>query len=815
MSNNNHYDTIYENCKRYFDGNELAASVIVTKYLLKDKDGNFLETDPSQLIQRIANELHRIEQNYPNSIALEEIVKALDHFKYIVPQGSPLFGIGNHLHVTSIANCFVIDSPIDSYGGIFKQDQELAQIMKRRGGVGIDLSTLRPHGSSVNNAARTSDGVACFMERFSNTTKEVAQNGRRGALLISISCLHPDVLDFIEIKRNLDKVNSANVSVKWTDEFLKAVEEDKEITLRFPVDIDPKNATTTKVVRAKDVWTKFVEAAHTSAEPGCLFWDTAKTQSITDCYSNDGFGSISTNPCAELFLSAYSECLLMSLNFSSFVKNEFQDNASFDYDSFNKYVRMIVRLIDDAVDLEMEKIELIIKKIKTDPEPEEIKNVELNLWKKILDICKKGRRVGIGTTGLADMLAKLNIKYASDKALAKVEKVFKKFHETIYDESCNLAKERGKFEVWDWEKEKDSHYIKILPKELQAKIKEHGRRNISNTTCPPTGSVSNLTMTSSGIEPVFMLSYKRNKKLTEDEITQGISPSYVDYSGIKWISFEVEHPGLQQWKQVHPKKSIEHSPYHGCTANDLNWKNRIKMQGLIQKYIDNSISVTVNLPKETSVEDVSKMYLFAWKEKCKGLTIYREGSRKGVLEKKEDVLNKRPNVLPCNIHYSTIDGKEWIFFVGLVNDQPYEIFGGKREKVEIPKKYKSGWLVKEGKNDKGQNTYNLHVGSLEKSDDRLVVNDVNNIFSTHLGSYTRIISMMLRHRLPIQVICEQLKKDTYVTIGTFESAISRVLMKYIKHGTSSDEVCPNCKMAKLIYQEGCMHCPQCLTSRCG
>ena len=1234
---NDEYCSTYDRCREYLGGDDLAANVVVNKYLMKDKDGNFLETDPSQMIDRIASEFHRIEGKYPNPAGKDEIIAALDHFRYIVPHGSPLFGIGNNSQITSIANCFVIDSPVDSYGGIFKQDQELAQVGKRRGGTGMDISTIRPRGTSVNNAAMTSDGISCFMERFSSTTKEVAQciegnqlvltlrglvairdvttsdqvwtkvgwvpvrdvlknrkvvhqltshngysiktsddhvfmtydgknlnekplkeisitddkvvmlvgnnvqkpyinlenvpyerkdggingmgrsggnsgrlnasvilpkvlneelayilgysygdgtvefdrfdepkllefacahshpdiqhklceniknvfgidasirlgdgkmnrvtigskvvchflhqngllkqkstvlefpsliinssssvqgafisgyfdadgyasgkkkgycfagtcwafldqvrtillangilcklqieyrgdkgwhdlysvyvvgkysqrmlmdflshsvkvkkcghiskrdcwitpytpknlsisynnynylcgnlnmscgaytkyavdhpmpqmlvldsvksivecevadtydlvldtehlfwcqgfyvhnSGRRGALLLSIDCRHPDILDFINAKKNLTKVTGANISVKWTDEFLCAVESDGDFTLRFPVDAQVDKATMSKVVKAKDIWNAFIEATHASAEPGCLFWDTIKNQSIADCYADVGFDSISTNPCGELILQKYGSCILMSMNLASFVKNEYLDSAEFNYKLFEKHVRLMVRLIDDMVDLEMEKVESIIAKIKNDPEPDEIKSTELNMWLKIMDAYRNGRRVGIGIIGLADMLAKLGIKYASEKSFPKVERVFRRFHETVYDESANLAAERGKFGVFDWNKEKDSHYIKMLPRETQDKIRKHGRRNISSTTCPPTGSISILTRTSSGIEPVFMLSYRRNKKITQAEIDKGVKEDYTDADGIKWVSFDVEHYGLKQWKDANPGKTTEESPYFGCTANDIKWQDRIKLQGIIQKYIDNSISVTTNLPSTTTVDEVGQMYMMAWKNRCKGFTIYREGSRRGVLEKKVEAppvlaVEKRPKALPCNLHYSTISGNEWVFFVGLHENRPYEIFGGKKDKIEIPKKHKTGWLVKEGKGSDGIRIYSLYIGSLENSDERMIISDVGNVFSPGAGSYTRIISTMLRHSVPIKVIIEQLYKDAKADFFSFERGICRVLKKYVSDGEKVDDVCTKCNSTgTLQYRDGCVICIQCGDSKC-
>lgn len=811
---------IFEKCKEYFNGDDLAASVIINKYLLKDSDGNFIEKSPESLIKRISSEFSRIEKKYPNSLSEEEIFEALNHFKYIIPQGSPLFGIGNEYQTVSIANCFVVDRPADSYGGILNQDQELAQIMKRRGGVGIDISTIRPKGSVVNNAARTSDGITCFMERFSNTTKEVAQGGRRGALLISIDCRHPNLEEFITVKNDLTRVTGANISIKWSDEFLKCVEEDKEYVLRYPVDSTIEEAKITKTIKAKEIWEKFVIAAHTSAEPGCLYWDKMVTQSLGDCYP--GFETISTNPCSEIGMSAYSSCILMAMNLTGFVDNPFTNKAIFNKTKFKKYLGIASRLIDDMIDLELEKCDKIIKKIINDPESNEIKLVELKLWEKIKKTYIDGRRVGLGFTGLADTLAMLGLKYASPKSLEQIEEIMKNFHFTLSENQAILAKERGSFSVWDWKKESNCHYNKILPKRISDLIQQNGRRNISFSTCAPAGSISLLAQISSGIEPVFMLEYKRNRKLSQEEIDQGIKEEYIDPDGIKWTSCKVFHPGLKQWKQINPKKSIEKSPYFGCTASELNWKDRVKLQGLIQQYITHSISSTCNLPKNVSEEEVSDLYLTAWKEGCKGITIYRDGSRKGVLESNKDKEHSifettapfREKSLPCDIHYSTIQGNNWIFFVGLFNGRPYEIFGGQRTKIEIPKKYKTGWILKNGRDENGRRTYSLYLGTLEESDERLIIKDIASEFSPDVGSYTRIISTMLRHGVPIKIICEQLYKDSGNEWTTFEKGCARVLKKYIKDGEKAGGICENCKSDSLQYRDGCVICVSCGASKC-
>jgi ribonucleoside-diphosphate reductase alpha chain len=753
----------------------------------------------------------------------------MEGFSKIVPQGSPLFGIGNNQQIVSVGNCFVVGQPVDSYGGILQKDQQLAQIMKRRGGVGIDISTIRPRGTIVRNSARSSDGITCFMERYSNTTKEVAQNGRRGALMISLDSRHPDLEKFIDIKRDKTKVTGANISIKWHDDVMDAIKNDEEYILRYPVDAPIEKAQTIKKVKIKDIWDKFVEANWESAEPGCLFWDTIKTQSISDCYSDLGFGTISTNPCGEVTLSEYGACILMLVNLSSFVDNPYTKVASFNNEKFEKYMRLATRLVDDMIDLELEKVEQILSKIENDPEKDDIKYEEYTLWKNIHDTYTRGRRTGLGVTALGDMLASLNIKYSSEEALNVVEDVFKKFHFYTYDENAELAKERGSFPIWDWDREKDSHYIKILPVETQEKIKKHGRRNIASNTCAPAGSVSILTQTTSGIEPVFMRSYNRNRKMTSEEIDSGMKEEYTDSDGIKWTSYSVYHQGLSKWKEVNPDKDVIDSPYMDSEAGELDWRYRVKLQGIVQKYIDHSISSTVNLPTDISKEEVSELYMLGHEHRCKGVTIYRDGSRMGVLtsseEKKEDDkikenhAPKREIILPCDIHYSNIKNIEtgktdnWIFMVGLLNGRPYEIFGGMRNNIEIPKKYKEGWIAKNGKNENGIRTYELYLGSCEESDERMVIKDIASEFSTSASSYTRIISTMLRHGVPIKIVCEQLQKDSTSDMWTFEKGVMRVLKKYIQDGESASGDCESCG-GELQYRDGCVICKDCGWSKC-
>jgi ribonucleoside-diphosphate reductase alpha chain len=824
--------TVKENCLEYFNGDELATSVVMNKYLLKNDVGEFLECGPDDMLRnRITKEFSRIENNYQNSLSEETIYESFKDFKYIVPQGSPLFGIGNNEQIVSVGNCFVVGQPTDSYGGILQKDQQLAQIMKRRGGVGVDISTIRPTGTKVKNAARTSDGISCFMERYSNTTKEVAQNGRRGALMISIDSRHPDLDKFIDIKRDKTRVTGANISIKWHDDVLAKIKEDGEYTLRYPVESSVEDAQVTKTVKIKELWDKFIESNWESAEPGCFFWDTITSQSISDCYAEKGFKTITSNPCGEILMSAYNSCILMLVNLKSFVDNPFTDNARINWKKFEKHMRIATRLIDDMIDLELEKVDQIISKIKTDPEDEDVKSEELSLWEKIKYYYEQGRRTGLGVTALGDMLASLGIQYGSDEALKITEKVFKKFHLYTYDENAELAKERGAFPAWDWELEKDSHYIKILPKETQEKIKKYGRRNIASNTCAPAGSVSILTQTTSGIEPLFMRSYNRNRKMTTEEINSGMKEAYTDSDGIKWTSYEVFHHGLEEWKQLNPNVPIEESPYANSEAGELDWRFRVKLQGIVQKYIDHSISSTTNLHKDISKEEVSELYMLAHENKCKGITIYRDGSRMGVLTSKEETNEeekvivdnhapKREQVLPCEIHYSNIKNIEsgevdqWIFMVGVLEGRPYEIFGGKRTNIEIPKKYKNGWIVKNGRNENGIRTYDLYLGTLEESDERMIIKDIANEFSTSASSYTRIISTLLRHGVPIKTICEQLHKDSGSDMWTFEKAVSRTIKKYIKDGEKANGTCPSCGHGELQYRDGCVICPSCGDGKC-
>lgn len=1215
-----------KNCIDYFGGDELAGSVCANKYLLRDRDGNFMESNPVDIFKRVGAEFARIEALYPNPLSYEEILASLNGFKKIIPQGSPLAGIGNNYQVTSLSNCFLLKSPRDSYSGIMRTDEEIASVCKRRGGFGVNMSSLRPSGASVNNAAKTSDGVPCFMNRYSNSIKEIAQciakgqmvltsaglrkiedvnigdsvwtkigwvrvinvlknkklitemttkkgykirtskdhillstdennivekimgdfvsgdsvvlipgervempyvdltikeyergdggrfgnrlnrkvtlpivleeklayilgysygdgsveydkygdpkllsmacghkypqienrivsycedifkitptikpgdgklnkveihnkvimshlknngimkglsyemvfpqkilnsgwkvqaafiagyfdadgyasgskvgysfasvnlsfltcikrilmsngiitgyavenreikkwrnlhkinvtggffqsrfidflqgfsvkvniknyissmdfcptpylaknlniqynkfnyingqerlscsayeryssefkklpnilvldqvlkieelnisedtydlcleeenlfwcegfyvhnSGRRAAGMLILDCKHPDIIEFIKIKRDLTKVTGANISVMWHDDMISQIKSNGKYTLRFPVDASIEDAKYTKEVNAKEVWDLFVESNWLSAEPGYLNGERITSQSLSDCYADVGFKTMGTNPCGEIPLSENNSCILIAINLTGFINHPFTTEASMDWKEFIKQVRIGSRLIDDLIELEIEKIDKIIEKIKSDPEDEDLKRNELNLWIKIRENHTKGRRTGLGVTGFGDMLAMLGMKYASDEALRFTEALFSCFHEANMTETCNLAKERGAFPVWSWEKEKDCHYIKILPNTLQDEIKKYGRRNISTTTVAPAGSISMLAHTTSGLEPVFKRAYSRKRKMFKEEMEAGVKADSVDSDGIGFLHYEILHHGLQQWKLANPDKKIEESPYWKSEAGEIDWHYRVKIQGLIQKYVTHSLSSTVNLPKETTKEEISELYLLAHELGCKGITVYRDGSREGVMfekkENKEAIVENhaphRPLVLDCDIHFSSINRDNWVVFVGLMDGKPYEIFGGVAGNVDISKTTKTGKLIKNGRIDKIRR-YDLDIP------EKVFIKDIANVFSPNAGSYTRIISAMLRHGIPIRIICEQLMKvNKDSDMFSFEKSIARVLKKYIKDGERADGSCPDCG-GEMKYENGCAQCIVCGNSKC-
>jgi ribonucleoside-diphosphate reductase alpha chain len=813
----------------YFEGDELAPDVFM-KYALRDTAGNLLETNPDQMHRRLAKEFARIESKYKNPMSEDEIYHLLKDFKDVVPQGSPMSGIGNPYQLQSLSNCFVIDQPHDSYGGILFSDQEQVQIMKRRGGVGFDVSTIRPKGQPTTNAARTTDGIGIFMERFSNSTREVAQGGRRGALMLTIDCRHPEIETFIDIKRDLKKVTGANISVRFTDEFMKAIETNSDFVLRWPVESPIESAEICKIVNAKQIWDKFVDAAWTSAEPGALFWDTVVNQGIVDCYRDVGYKTISTNPCGEIALSPYDSCRLMVVNLTSFVTNPFTDNARFDFDRFNTVAIQAQRLMDDLVDLEVECVDRILAKIESDPQPAHVKKIESDLWHKIRAAGLNGRRTGLGITGLGDALASLNIQYGSDISIKVTEDIYKALAVAAHRSSLQLAKERGAFPVFDYEREKDHPYMmKVMTAvggDALAAWKTTGRRNIALTTTAPVGSVSCLTRTTSGIEPAFLLSYKRRRKITQGDLTSRVD--YVDPLGDKWQEYTVYHHWFKKWMDVTGKTDAKDSPYWGGTANDIDWVKSVDIQAAAQRWVDHSISKTCNLPSTASKETVNDVYLRAWASGCKGFTVYRDGCRTGVLvatdepkkeAKKQDdrTAPKRPKSLSCDIHRANVrdasgESQPWLVLVGLLDGKPYEVFCGIPTSIEIPKKYKTGSIVKNGKRD-GITTYNLHV---PVDDENLVFKDIANLFDNPTqGAFSRTVSLALRHEVPIQYIVEQIQKDKNSDMFSFSKVVSRVLKGYIPDGAKTGGMtCYECGSKDLVYQEGCMTCASCGSSKC-
>lgn len=817
----------------YFDGDELAPDVFL-KYALRDSTGQLLEADPDQMHRRLACEFARIEAKYPNPMSEEEIYNLLKNFADVVPQGSPMSGIGNPYQLQSLSNCFVIDQPHDSYGGILFSDQEQVQIMKRRGGVGMDVSNIRPKGQPTSNAARTTDGLGVFMERFSNSTREVAQGGRRGALMLTIDCRHPEIETFINIKRDLSKVTGANISVRFTDEFMQAVEKDENFILRWPVECEPEKAEIIRHVNARSVWDKFIDAAWASAEPGALFWDTVIKQGIVDLYSDVGYKTISTNPCGEIPLSPYDSCRLMVVNLTSFVLNPFTDCAKFDFGRFRSVVYKAQRLMDDLVDLEIECVDRILAKIESDPQPEHVKRIEWDLWHKIRAAGLNGRRTGLGITGLGDALAGLNIKYGSDFSISATAEIYKTLAVGAHCSSLIMASERGAFPAFSYEKEKDHDYLNKIMESCGPDFvdmwKKTGRRNIALTTTAPVGSVSCLTRTTSGIEPAFLLSYKRRRKITQGDIQSRVD--YIDQMGDKWQEYTVYHHQFKKWMDITGKTDPQESPYWGGTANDIDWTKSVDIQAAAQQWVDHSISKTCNLPNSATRETINDVYIRAWKTGCKGFTVYRDGCRTGVLvandEPKKELKKpeegrlapKRPKSLPCDIHRANIRNGEksesWLVLVGLSEEMPYEVFCGIPENIEIPKKFKSGTLVKNGKRD-GITTYNLYVPTGTGEDENIVFKDIVNLFDNPTqGAFTRTISLALRHNVPLHYVVEQLQKDKNSDMFSYARVIARVLKGYIKDGTKSTEKgCPSCGSSELFYQEGCLTCGSCGFSKCG
>lgn len=833
------YDEVVKASTDYFNGDGLAAEVFAGKYSLRDSFNNLYEQTPEAMHRRMAKEFARIENKYPNPLTEDEIFNFFKDWT-IIPQGSPMSAIGNNFQLQSLGNCFVIDSPYDSYGGILHTDQEQAQIMKRRGGVGFDISSIRPKGLPTSNAARTTDGISVFMERFSNTCREVAQGGRRGALMISISVHHPEIRTFINIKKDKTKVTGANISIRLSDEFMNAVKKGENVQLRYPVEPDVQHDVSSEE-NASQLWDEIITAAHESAEPGLLFWDTIKNNSPADAY--DDFQTISTNPCGEIVLGAYGSCRLMLLNLTKFVNQPFTSQASFDHQKFEKYSSFAQRLMDDLVDLEIEAIDKILSKIESDPEPLAVKQTEHNLWKKIKTTAMNGRRTGLGITGLGDMLAMINVTYGEEKdgSVKHTGDVYSALAYGSYRESVKLAKERGSFPAYSFEKEKNHKFIQrildIDKHDLKEQYAKFGRRNIANTTTAPAGSVSILAQTTSGIEPVFSLSYKRRKKINVNDAN--ISSDFVDDLGDKWQTYDVFHPGFKQWAMINghdipsdPKKLdelISLSPYSGATSDKINWSSKIDMQAIAQKFICHAISNTTNIPENTSVDVVKNIYMKGWETGCKGVTIYREGSRAGVLvsnsesnlkvenEIQQTTAATRPNKLACDIHRATVKGEQYMILVGLLNDRPYEIFCGLSDHIDIPKKKKSGMLLKNVKKSNNA-TYDLNIPIGD--DDEIVLKDIVELFDNPTyGTFSRTLSLSMRHGVPIQYVVEQLRKDKHSDITSFATVVARILSKnYIPDGTSAttfEKSCKECQGVNLRYEQGCVTCFDCGSSKCG
>ena len=838
------YSEAYEASLAYFNGDELAARVWVSKYALKDSEHNIYELTPADMHHRIAGEIARIEAKYPNPMSHEEVFELLDRFRYVVPQGSPMAGIGNNLQVGSLSNCFVIglDGHPDSYGGIILIDEEQVQLMKRRGGVGHDLSHIRPKGTPVKNSALTSTGLVPFMERYSNSTREVAQDGRRGALMMTVSIKHPDAEKFIDAKMEAGKVTGANVSVKIDDDFMRAATEGKPYTQQFPVNSD--NPETKTEIDATALWNKITHNAWKSAEPGVLFWDTVLRESVPDCYADLGFETVSTNPCGEIPLCPYDSCRLVAINLYSYVKNPFTPQAEFDFDLFRKHVAKTQRVLDDIIDLEMEKIDAIIAKIETDPETAEVKGAELNLWRKIRTKTLMGRRTGAGTTGEGDMLAAMGLRYGSDEAIEFSVRVHRELMLAYYRASVDMAEERGPFEVYDAKREVNNPFIGRLREadpELYDKMVRVGRRNIACLTIAPTGTTSIMTQTSSGIEPVFLPVYKRRRKVNPNDVD--VHVDFVDETGDSFEEYIVYHHKFLEWMRVNgieAKKNmtaeeidelVAKSPYYKATANDIDWMAKVRMQGAIQKWVDHSISVTINLPADVSEELVNHLYVEAWKAGCKGCTVYRDGSRDNVLAavtKKEpkhshymaspEAIQKRPAELEADVVRFQNNKEKWIAFIGLVDNKPYEIFTGladDEDGIFCPKSVNHGKIIKTV-DENGNKRYDFQF--INKRGYKTTIEGLSEKFNPEFWNYAKLISGVLRYGMPIEQVLKLvggLELDS-TSINTWKMGVERALKKYMPTGTvAKGQKCPKCGAETLVYQEGCLICTTCGTSKCG
>ena len=859
------FDEAFEASLRYFGGDELAARVWVNKYAMKDSFGNIYEKSPEDMHWRIANEVARMEQKYKNPISAQEIFGLLDHFRYIIPAGSPMTGIGNNYQIASLSNCFVIglDGDADSYGAILRIDEEQVQLMKRRGGVGHDLSHVRPKGSPVNNSALTSTGLVPFMERYSNSTREVAQDGRRGALMLSVSIKHPDAEAFVDAKMEEGKVTGANVSVKITDSFMEAAVNDRPFVQQFP--IDAERPVYKKEISARELWEKIVHNAWKSAEPGVLFWDTIIRESLPDCYADLGFRTVSTNPCGEIPLCPYDSCRLLSINLYSYVKNPFTEEATFDFDLFRKHALLAQRLMDDIVDLEMEKIDRIMEKIKSDPQNDEVKHAEYHLWEKIKEKSGKGRRTGVGITAEGDMIAAMGLRYGTEEATKFAVEVHKTLALSAYRSSVTMAQERGAFSIFEAERERNNPFvlrIKEADPQLYSDMMKHGRRNIACLTIAPTGTTSLMTQTTSGIEPVFLPVYTRRRKVNPNDTD--VHVDYVDEVGDSFEEYIVYHKKFLEWMKINgldtTKKYtqaeindlVKRSPYYKATANDVDWLMKVRMQGAIQKWVDHSISVTVNLPNNVDEALVNKLYVEAWRSGCKGCTIYRDGSRSGVMisvskkdkKKKNDngretsqdsdlnsseekhehvctppqVVEERPQVLDCDVVRFQNNKEKWVAFVGLLDGYPYEIFTGLQdddEGIVLPKSVTKGKIIKQTNAD-GTHRYDFQFEN--KRGYKTTVEGLSEKFNPEYWNYAKLISGVLRYRMPIDHVIHlvgslQLKDES---INTWKNGVERALKKYVTDGTTvSGQTCPICGQETLVYQEGCLICTNCGASRCG
>lgn len=836
------YKDAYESTLQYFEGDDLAAKVWVSKYALKDSDGNIYEKTPDDMHYRIASEISRIESKYPNPLSEQEIFSLIKNFKYIIPQGSPMTGIGNDFQIASLSNCFVIGSGTDSdsYGSIMKIDEEQVQLMKRRGGVGHDLSYIRPKGSPVKNSALTSTGLVPFMERYSNSTREVAQDGRRGALMLSVSVNHPDSEDFVNAKLEQGKITGANISVRIDDEFMQAVVGKEDYVQKYP--IHSKNPKVSKVIKATDLWNKIIHNAWKSAEPGVLFWDTIIKESLPDCYADLGYETVSTNPCGEIPLCPYDSCRLLAVNLFSYVENPFTKQAKFNFELFKEHVAYAQRMMDDIIDLEIEKIDAIIHKIDSDPESNEIKATEKNLWIKIRKKTIEGRRTGVGITAEGDMLAALNIQYGSKEGNEFSTLVHKTLALAAYRSSVEMAKERGAFAIYDAKREEKNPFIlriKEADPTLYEDLKKYGRRNIALLTIAPTGSTSLMSQTTSGIEPVFLPVYKRRRKVNPND--KDVRVDFVDEVGDSWEEYLVFHHRFKEWMEVNGidtdknysqeeiNKIIEVSPYYKATSNDVDWLSKVEMQGAIQKWVDHSISVTINVPNDATEELVNQLYIKAWEVGCKGVTVYRDGSRSGVLisndekkEEKTEILQpafptKRPHVLEADVVRFQNNKDKWIAFVGLIDKKPYEIFTGladDEEGIALPRWVNEGLIIKNRDAD-GKSRYDFQFTNLRGY--KTTIEGLSHKFNPEFWNYAKLISGTLRHGMPIENVVElinRLELDSE-SINNWKAGVARALKRYIADGTEASGKCSNCGSDQVVYQEGCLICKNCGSSKCG